>query len=436
MRILTFTAGAANIQCDACMRDNTLAAELRFQGHDVTLAPLYMPTRTDETNVSEAKVHFGAVNVFLQQHFGLIRRTPPAFDRIWDSRFALRLAARLAGSTDPALLGAITVSMLQGEEGRQSKELLKLAQWLKTIPVPDIITLPNVLLSGMARTVKRTLGRPLCCVLQGEDSFLGQLREPYRSEALRLIRENAALMDGFAAVSECHAARMSELIQIPARKVRVVPLGIRFDEYEGAFLRTGGELRIGYLARIAPENGLLTLCNAFLRVQREIPAASLDIAGYLGRENRWYLEEAIGTVRKTSPAAKIRYHGAPDHSQKIAFLKHLDVFSLPATYDDPKGIPVLEAMAAGVPAVLPGRGAFIEIVQKTAGGVLVAPDSEEALADAIIALWKAPEQLQGLRDNAYHGVRMHYSAARMAEHAAEFYGELAGTSRAFFRAAV
>ena len=45
--------------------------------------------------------------------------------------------------------------------------------------------------------------------------------------------------------------------------------------------------------------------------------------------------------------------------------------SVPATYDEPKGVSLLEAMACGVPVVQPRRGAFTEIVEKTGGGLLV-----------------------------------------------------------------
>ncbi|MGD1098286.1 MAG: glycosyltransferase family 1 protein, partial [Bryobacteraceae bacterium] len=46
MRILQLTAGAAGMYCGTCLRDNSLAAELMRQGHDVTLVPLYTPTLT------------------------------------------------------------------------------------------------------------------------------------------------------------------------------------------------------------------------------------------------------------------------------------------------------------------------------------------------------------------------------------------------------
>ena len=63
------------------------------------------------------------------------------------------------------------------------------------------------------------------------------------------------------------------------------------------------------------------------------------------------------------------------------------MLSVPATYDEPKGMFLLEAMASGVPVVQPRRGAFTEIVEKTGGGLLVEPDDPEQLADGLYALW-------------------------------------------------
>ena len=63
------------------------------------------------------------------------------------------------------------------------------------------------------------------------------------------------------------------------------------------------------------------------------------------------------------------------------------MLSVPATYDEPKGMFLLEAMASGVPVVQPRRGAFTEVVEKTGGGLLVTPDDPDGLADGLHALW-------------------------------------------------
>ena len=76
MRLLQLTAGAGGMYCGSCLRDNALAAELQARGHDVSLLPVYTPTRTDEPNVSDARVFFGGISVYLQQRVPLFRRTP------------------------------------------------------------------------------------------------------------------------------------------------------------------------------------------------------------------------------------------------------------------------------------------------------------------------------------------------------------------------
>ena len=86
MKILAITAGAANMYCGSCLRDNALAAELMAQGHDVVLVPLYTPTLTDEPNVSQEKVFFGGISVYLEQYSALFRHTPRWLDRSLSSR--------------------------------------------------------------------------------------------------------------------------------------------------------------------------------------------------------------------------------------------------------------------------------------------------------------------------------------------------------------
>ena len=63
-------------------------------------------------------------------------------------------------------------------------------------------------------------------------------------------------------------------------------------------------------------------------------------------------------------SGEFHYRGVLERAEKIAFLRGLDVMSMPATYDEPKGVSLLEAMACGVPLVQPRRGAFTEIVKE------------------------------------------------------------------------
>ncbi len=292
MKILSITAGAANMYCGSCLRDNALAAELLRRGHDVTLMPVYTPTLTDEVNVSSGnQVLFGGISVYLKQHVPLFRHTPRLLDRLWDAAPVIKAFAGRSMKTDPRLLGEMTVSMLKGEDGHQKKEFDKLVEWLKDEPPPDVVNLPNSLLISMAGPIRRTLKRPVVVTMQGEDLFLDGLPEPYRTQSLDLIRRQTADVDLFLAVSEFYVERMHDLLGIPLDKIAVMPLGINTDGYEGPRPESKGVFRVGYFARVAPEKGLRELAEAYrvMRHDKGLPKSRLEAAGYLGDEHKGYL---------------------------------------------------------------------------------------------------------------------------------------------------
>lgn len=409
--------------CGSCLRDNALATELISRGHDVTLLPVYTPTLTDEANVSNDRVFFGGISVYLEQHLPFFRHSPRWLDRLWDSKLMLNLASRRSISTSPKLLGELTVSMLKGNEGFQHKEVSKLVEWLSHEGAPDIISLPYTLLLGLAKPIREALGRPIGCTLQGEDLFLEGLQEPYRSESKDLIRANIQHVDVFIAVSEYYAEFMPGYLDIPREKIRIVPLGINLQGYEQKTARETGAFTVGFFARIAPEKGLHVLADAYrrLRARGELENARLEAAGYLAPEHEKYLKEIEQEMINAGLSEEFHYRGVVDREQKIKFLQGLDVLSVPATYDEPKGMFLLEAMACGVPVVQPRRGGFTEIVETTGGGELVEPDNPDSLAEGILRLARDPALAQTLGQNGFENVRKHYSVARMADRALEAY---------------
>ncbi len=409
--------------CGSCLRDNTLAAVLMDAGHDVLLIPTYTPTRTDERNVSFKRVFLGGINVYLQQHLSLFRHTPRFVDRFLDYAPLLRLTTRWGISVDPSHLGRLTVSMLRGAEGFQRKEILRFVRFLADEVSPEVVSLPNSLLISLAPAIKAELKVPVCCTLQGEDLFLEGLGEPYRSESIRSIREHAACVDAFVAVSDFGAGAMAQYLGIDRARIRVVPLGLNFDGY-GKWDNAGLDpFTIGYLARIAPEKGLDVLCHAYrrLRCQDGLPPSRLWAAGYLAPEHRSYLAGVRTSLESWGLSEHFSYRGELDRKGKLAFLRSLSVFSVPGPYADPKGLFLLEAMAGGIPVVQPRAGAFTEIVEATGGGILVEPGSTESLAQGILELWRDPVKRRELGARGYEGVRKHYSTARMARAALAVY---------------
>jgi len=419
MRILQLTAGAAGMYCGTCLRDNSLAAALMKLGHDVTLLPLYTPTLTDEANVSSEKIFFGGISVYLEQNYALFRKTPWLLDKLWDSKAALKLAAKSTIPVDPHFLGEMTVSMLDLEHGHLQKELNKLLKWLESEPRPDVVNLPYTLLIGLASPLKKSLERPVCCTLQGEDLFLEGLQEPYKTRALDLIRQNIPHVDCFLAVSEYYAEFMCRYLGIPDRKVEIAPLGVTTEGYSAASSPTNKKPRIGYFARIAPEKGLHILADAYKLVCDAGFDCTLEAAGYIAPEQHAYLNGIEKQLREWG--LEFRYHGALDRAQKIAYLESLDVLSTPTVYADPKGLFVLEAMAAGVPVVQPAHGAFPEIIRRTGGGILVDPENPRSLADGLLKVLRDRELRDALGRRGHAGVREHYRVDAMAERTVEIF---------------
>jgi glycosyltransferase involved in cell wall biosynthesis len=434
MRILSVTAGAASMYCGSCLRDNALAAQLIARGHDVTLIPLYTPLRTDEANVTRPDVLFGGISIYLQHQSALFRRLPRFVDRLLDSPWLIRTFADRSVSTDPKLLGGLTISMLDGPAGVLRKEFDKLVAWVREEPRPDIVTITNSMLIGLARPLAEALKAPVCCTLQGEALFLEGLVEPYRSRALERIRTQVANVDRFVAISDFEAAFMREYLRIPAAKMAVVPLGIRTDDFEDAkgaedaAAQSAEVFTIGFLGRIAPEKGLHLLADAFIRLRRKAGAARmrLEAAGYMAAAHKPYLAGVQRTLEQAGLLGDFTYHGEVDRRGKVGFLRGIDVMSMPATYDEPKGFTLLEAMASGVPVVEPRRGALAEIVDRTGGGLLVAPDDPDALADGLCRIWSDRSLGDALGRRGREGVRRHYTIESSTDALIRVYEDVAG----------
>ncbi len=423
MKILSLTAGAASMYCGSCLRDNALAAELIREGHDVTLLPFYTPTLTDEENVSrQQQVFFGGISVYLEQHMPWFRSAHHALDRVLDAPGFIKAFTSGSIAVDPKLLGEMTVSTLKGARGHQRKEIDKLVEFVTAEPPPDIVNIPYTLLICLAAPLKRALNRPVVITLQGEDLFLEGLPEPYRTEALDLVRSQIADVDLFIAVSDYYARFMRDYLRIPESKMRVATLGVNTkdlattDRFQVPASEFEVPFTIGFFARIAPEKGLHNLADAYiaLRTRMGMPKSQLLAAGYLPPEHKAYLEGIAERLRRAGLGDEFVYRGTVDRAKKVRFFHDIDLLSVPSGYHEPKGLYLMEAMACGVPVVQPNHGAFPEIIARTGGGVLAKSESGADVAEAIFPLWNDRTRLADLGRAGAEGVRRHYTVQHMA----------------------
>jgi len=428
MKIAYITAGAAGMYCGSCLHDNTLAAALLELGEDVLLVPTYTPLRTDEQDVSIRRVFFGGVNVYLQQRWRIFRHTPWWFDRWLDHPRLLDVLSKRSATIDPTALGDMTVSMLQGEFGKQRKELEKLVHWLLTEVRPDVVHLSNSMQLGMARLLAERCGPPVVCQLSGEDLFLEKLTAPYYDQARALLCERAVDAQAFVAINRYYADFMADYLAVDHGKVHVVPHGLRLDGHGKRIDKPLGEPRIvGYLARVCEDKGLHLLVEACeqLATRNDVPPFVVHAAGYQGAADRPYLEALQQRVAAGPLARRFEYLGELDRQQKIAFLQSLDVMSVPTVYRESKGLPALEALANAVPVVLPDHGGFSELVADTGGGLLCRPHDPADLADQLAELLRDPVRATELGLIGQQAIHDRYHAAAMARQTLELYLRLA-----------
>lgn len=418
MRIAYLAAGAAGMYCGSCLHDNTLAAALLKLGEEVLLTPIYTPIRTDEQDVSEPRVFIGGINAYLQQVFPPLRYAPRWLDRWLDRPGLLKALAGRGAAVDPAKLGAMTVSMLQGELGNQRKEVEYLADWLVDDVKPDVIHLSNAMMIGLARMIAQRGGPPVVCSLSGEDIFLEKLRPPYFEKSRQLLRQRAADVAGFVALNRYYANHMTEFMQLDEARVHVVYHGLELEGHGAPSQPLAGEpLRVGYLARICEDKGLHLLVEACeaLRQRPGVPRLELHAAGYLGAADRRFFRQIEQRVAAGPLSDAFTYHGELSRPEKIEFLQSLHVFSTPTIYRESKGLPVLEAWANGVPAVLPDHGAFPEYVEATGGGLLHRPADPADLAKQLQQLLSDRSHAEGLGAAARTAIHDRFHSQAMAE---------------------
>ena len=270
LRIVQITPGAGKMYCGACLRDNALVAALRKLGHTATMVPMYLPLTLDEEDQSNGTpLFFNGINVYLEQQSAFFRRAPEWLHETLASPSLLKLAVGAAAKTKASDLGAMTISMLRGEEGNQARELEELIEWLRR-EKPDVVSLSNALLVGLARRIKSELGVPVICSLQGEDWFLDALPSPDREQAWQTAAKRAADVDLFIPPSRYFADLMQERLKLAPARVRVLYNGLNLEGYGGAAPKNDGDTApaLGYFARMSSEKGLETLVNAFVLLKK------------------------------------------------------------------------------------------------------------------------------------------------------------------------
>jgi glycosyltransferase involved in cell wall biosynthesis len=254
----------------------------------------------------------------------------------------------------------------------------------------------------------------------GEESFVDSLPERYQALAGSLMRANARSVDLFLAPGEAYADWMAQFLSVPRERIMVAPSGVR-----GPFIDRAREIRrgrfvVGFLSSICVAKGLDLLVDAVRVLRDQGRDIALHVAGKPLDGAYWR------QVRSQANALgdRFRYFGEVSFAGKGAFLEECDAFCVPSRIAESRGMAVMEAMAAGLPVVVPDRGVFPELIEATHGGRLFAHEDVHAIAGVLKQLMDDPEESSRLGKAATMGIAHHYSVDAMLDATLQAYGRV------------
>ena len=397
------------------MQDNTLVRALRMAGTDALLLPTYTPIRVDEQNVSDSRVFLGGINVYLDSKLPGWRFLPRSLKRWLDRPGIVKWLSKRSSSTNAADLGSLTIDLLNGSQGPQRQEIRELIQYLVDELRPDVILFSNALLSGIVPELRRQFSGRLCCLLQGDDIFLDALPEPWKSQAMQLVKSNASHFDRVLTHSQYYSQFMQQYLSLPAEKLTTIPLTI--EDADVAISRAGSGdnpasssmITVGYFARICPEKGVFRFLDAAEATLKTRDDLRFVVGGFLPELHRAAFEKRLKQIESTS-GDRLQWAGSPaDREKKMQLIRSFDWLCVPTIYHEPKGLYVLEAALAGVPSIVPNHGAFPERIQSVGGGLLFDPSVVDSLETVLSSLNRDTRTSRGdvLRQNclAHHGMQ-------------------------------
>jgi glycosyltransferase involved in cell wall biosynthesis len=211
-------------------------------------------------------------------------------------------------------------------------------------------------------------------------------------------------------VSEAQGERVRRA-KVPEKKITVIRNAVGADAFTDPDPAYGDRLRhffarppkriVGAAGRLSPEKGFDQLVEAAGLVLRQDP----DVG---------FVQFGDGPLRETL-ARHIELKGLRDRFQLVGFradiaqfLPHLDLMVLPSHTE---GLPVvlLEAFAAGVPAVATAVGGIPEVIEEGKSGYLVPPGDPPALARRILDVLRQDATRLAMGWRGQRRVRDHFT---------------------------
>ncbi len=427
MKIAFITAGAGKMYCGACLHDALLIQGLIDAGHALDVYTMYTPALADfdlsilKTN----KIYYSGINAYLSQKFSFFRKIVPGLHGFFGKPSVVNFALNFGVSVRPEELGGLTLSVLRGIEGHQSAELKEVISALRESGKKDLAVITNSMIAGLAPELKKEFKIPVVCQLMGEEVFVKDLPEPFRSGSIKAMREHSKHIDLFISPGETYAGEMALFLEVAREKFRVVPPAVSPELYAGVN-RLKEPFTVGYISKMSKGKGLDTLVDAFilLRKKHEVQAL-LKLGGQiLSSQAKSLWEEQQKKLKKEGLWEAVEYRGELDFKSKKELLSAFSVFAVPSMTPESRGTAALEALSAGIPVILPESGIYPELLAKTGGGLLHKPNNAESLALGLKKMAEDPVYADACAAKGREAVKKYYSQKVMTDAAIGAYSSV------------
>jgi glycosyltransferase involved in cell wall biosynthesis len=219
-------------------------------------------------------------------------------------------------------------------------------------------------------------------------------------------------------VSQIASKDISRDFNIPADRFRVIPNGVRTDQFYPIpeIPREKNRLIVTNSADM-PLKGLYYLLRAISKVAQTHPVR-LTVVG-TPQKNGYSLK----LIQKLGIGNLITFTGRIADEQFVREYARATAAVVPSVYEG-FGLPVGEAMACAVPVISTTGGALPEVVGKA--GLLVPPADDQALANAILTILQQPQLAQKLGQAGYQRVHQHFTWMKAAQKTEAVYREAIG----------
>ncbi len=426
MNIIQIIPGSGgSFYCGNCLRDSKYVDALRRSGHQVIKIPMYLPLFSDEHDITDIPIFYGAISTYLKQVYPIFRKVPSWFDKLLNSKPMMKMAASMAGSTRAKGLEDMTISMLLGEQGEQKEELEKMVEWIAEHCKPDVIHISNALLLGLAKRIKERVGVPVVCSLQDEDVWVDAMQPQFQQKIWDLMHERARDVDALVAVSNYFADEMKVRMNLADQKVHTFYLGVDIEDYP--FIPVKEKPRnVGYISRMCHKDGFDIVVDAFIDLKKKpgFEDVRLIATGGLTGDDKKFLKEQKRKIKDAGLTMDFDIIEEFEGEARHHFFKQVSMVSVPVRAGEAFGMYLLESMASGVPVVQPSLGAFPEIVEVSGGGMNYWPNTPGKLSEAWAELFNDADKLDKLSKAGCEGTRENFNIHNHAEEIIGLYENL------------